>query len=111
MNDLTVIRGDTVTFELTITDSAGDPYDLTGAEVWFSVERLGISKTVGSGITVATPASGVATISLVTADTEDAPNLRVSYRYDVQLRLSDGSIKTPVRGQLIVIPDVTTDVS
>ena len=40
MNDLTVIRGDTVTLTATLVDPLGAAYDLTGAELTFSVADL-----------------------------------------------------------------------
>lgn len=107
MNDLSLIRGDSSELSLTLTDNAGDPYDLTDATVIMTVDDL-FEKSIGSGITVDDPTSGVAAITVDPADTEDAPDARCAYRYDVQVTLSDGSIKTPVRGLFVVIPDVTT---
>lgn len=105
--DITAIRGDTVALSVTVTDSAGLAYDLTGAAVVMTVGDL-FSKSVGDGITVAAPATGVASIAVDPADTQDAPDQRVAYPYDVQITLADGSVKTPIRGQFIVLPDVTT---
>jgi hypothetical protein len=106
--DITVIRGDSVTLVVTVTDAAGLAYDLTGAAVAFTVGTIGIEKTVGAGITVSTPATGVASIAVGPTDTEDAPDQRTAYPYDVQITLADGSAKTPIRGLFIVLPDVTT---
>lgn len=107
---LTMMRGDSRTFTITLTDSAGDPYDLTGASLWFTVGNL-VEKTVGDGITVETPANGVATIDFVPADTESVSDVRRAYRYDVQVKLSDGTVKTPIRGLFVITPDVTTETS
>lgn len=107
MSTITVIRGDTRVLTLTLTDSAGDPFDLTGADVWFTAGDL-IAKRLGDGITVTSPATGVATITLSAGDTDAAPDYRMAYRYDVQLKLADGTVVTPARGRFIVIPDVTT---
>ena len=105
--DLTVTRGDTREFSVTVTDSAALAYDLTGATITFSVDGLGIEKTLGAGIVVSAPATGVAAITLDPDDTKGAPNLRVAYNYDVQIVLADGRVKTPIRGLFIVLPDVT----
>jgi len=107
MNQLTMTRGDTRTFTVTMTDAVGAPFDLTDADVAFSVEDL-FSKSVGDGIVVADPETGVAVITVNPADTEGVEDRRRSYRYDVQLTLADGSVKTPLRGQFVVTPDVTT---
>lgn len=108
MNDLAMIRGDTNEFELTLTDNAGDPFDLTDADITMTVGDL-FTKTIGSGITVSAPLTGVASIVVGPEDTEGAPDVRVAYSYDVQVTLADGRIKTPVRGRFVVVPDVTTD--
>jgi hypothetical protein len=107
MNDITMVRGDTREFSVTVTDSEGDPFDLTDATITLSVDELNIEKTVGAGITVADPLTGVASIVIDPDDTESAPDIRRAYRYDVQLVLEDGRVKTPIRGLFIVLPDVT----
>lgn len=104
-NQITMTRGDTRTFTVTMSDNAGDPYDLTDAEVAFTVDDL-FDKSVGDGIAVADPESGVAVITVTSADTEDASDYRRAYRYDVQVTLSDGSVKTPIRGLFVLTPDV-----
>ena len=103
---LTMMRGDSRTFTVTMTDSAGDPYDLTDAVVQFTVDNL-FEKTVGAGIVVSDPETGVAVVTVDPDDTEGAG--RRAYRYDVQVTLSDGTVRTPLRGLFVVVPDVTTD--
>lgn len=106
--DLTMTRGDSREFSVTVSDAAGDPYDLTDATISFTVDDLFDAKTVGAGITVTAPETGVAVITIDPADTEDAPDRRTAYDYDVQIILADGRVKTPLRGLFIVLPDVTT---
>jgi hypothetical protein len=106
-HQLTMTRGDSRTYSVTISDLEGDPYDLTGASVWFTVDGL-IEKQVGSGIEIETPASGVAVVTIDASDTEDVPDRRTVYRYDVQIQLADGTVKTPIRGLFVITPDVTT---
>jgi hypothetical protein len=76
-NQLVHIRGDSGSFEVTLTDTNGDPLDLTGASVQFTVDGL-LDKSLGDGITV-------------------------------QVTLSDGTVRTPIRGLFVLVPDVTTD--
>ena len=106
-NNLIVVRGDSHTFTLTLTDTAGAPLDLTDADLTFTVKDM-FAKTVGAGITVSAPLTGVATVEVDPADTEGAPDYRREYRYDTQVDLSDGTRVTPIRGKFIVLPDVTT---
>lgn len=102
--DLTVIRGDSAEFTLTL--SGLDEYGLIGADLWFTAGT--IEKRLGDGIEVEDEEAGTATITLEPDDTAGAPGTRSSRPYDVQVRLADGRIRTPVRGRLIIIPDVTT---
>ena len=105
---LTMTRGDTRTFTVTVTNDAGAPLDLTSASLDFTVCDL-FDKSLGDGIAVDTPATGVAVITVDPADTEDSGDRRRSYPYDLQVTLADGSIKTPLSGRFVVIPDVTTE--
>jgi hypothetical protein len=107
MTSLTVIRGDTRELTVTVSDAAGLAYDLTGADIWFTARGL-VSKRLGDGITSAAPQTGVAVISISPADTSSAPPHRAAYPFDVQIKLADGSVRTPIRGLFIVLPDVTT---
>jgi len=106
MNTITMTRGDTRTLTLTLTDADGDPYDLTGAAVRFTVEGI-VDKSLGDGIAVASPATGVAVITINPADTENA-NGRHSYPYDVEVTFADGTVITPILGRFVLRPDVST---
>jgi hypothetical protein len=107
MNNLTVIRGDSRELTVTVSDAAGLVYDLTGADIWFTAGTL-VSKRLGDGIVCDDPETGVAVITIEPGDTSRAPSHRTAYLYDVQIKLVDGSIRTPIRGLFIVLPDVTT---
>lgn len=106
MNKITMTRGDTRTLTLTLTDAAGDPYDLTGATVRMTVGDL-FDKAIGDGIAVASPATGVAVITVNPDDTENA-NGRRSYPYDVEVTFVDGTVVTPILGRFVLRPDVST---
>ena len=108
-------RGDLETYTLTLKDAAGAALDLTGASLWFTVKR-GISdadasavfqKTLGTGIVVAAPLTGVAVITVLAANTAALGDAAVTLLYDVQVKLADGSTKTPLSGEFRVTPDVT----
>lgn len=110
MNKLTIIRGDDVTIPVTFKDSAGDPIDLTGSTVFFTVKNektdsdneAVISKSVASHTT---PASGITQVVLTNEDTDiDAG----SYYWDLQIKDSVGKIQSTKAAQFEVIQDITT---
>lgn len=107
--DYTLIRGDTRVLDLDLTDPImGAAYDLNGASIAFTVDdSLFDAKTVGAGIAV-DESAGTVEVTLDPADTANAPDYRARYRYDVQVTTSDGSVTTPQRGWLIVLPDIPT---
>jgi hypothetical protein len=106
MKNLVVIRGDSETLILILNDDAGSPLDLTDADVRFTVEGL-LTKNLGDGIVVDDPLTGTGTITIEAGDTASAPGRRTAYPYDVQVTLADATVKTPLRGLFVVLPDVT----
>lgn len=104
--DYTMVRGDTRTFDLPLLDANGAAYDPAEiASLEFKVADL-FTATVGDGIAI-DESSGDVTLTVSPTDTEDAPDVRMAYPYDVQVTLDDGTINTPQRGLFIVLPDVT----
>jgi hypothetical protein len=112
--DIEAIRGDTETYDLTLTDAAGDPVNLTGSTVWFTAKRRTsdpdedaiITATQGEGLEVTNAAGGALTLTLAPADTEALESRLVRLEYDVQLKDGTGRITTPLRGKLYVHPDI-----
>jgi hypothetical protein len=110
MNKLTIIRGDDVTIPVTFTDSDGDPINLTGCTVFFTVKNeksdddddAVISKSVTSHTT---PASGITQVVLTHTDTDIDPG---SYYWDLQIKDSAGKIQSTQVAQFEVIQDITT---
>lgn len=100
-----ITRGDTKTWTLPLTDSTGDPFDLTGCTVWFSVkQRFNLPDTdavvssswvdggASDGITVADPASGWIAFGLTA---EQSSELIASlYVADVQVLDPDDNVQT-----------------
>ena len=95
--------------DLTIRATMNQPRDVTGWSVSFTMrDSLGgtahITKTVGSGITIADAGKGVLDIALAKADTS---SLAIqSYVWDVK-RTDTGSNVVLARGQLILEQEVT----
>jgi len=104
MNKLVMVRGDSQVFLLTLVGLPDT--GLADCDVWFTVEGL-LAKRLDDGITVDDPSGAEATIAIEPGDTAGVASARREYPYDVQVQLPDGSIKTPVRGTFVVLPDVT----
>jgi hypothetical protein len=81
--------GEDVSITVTVTDDAGSAVDITGMSisylVWSGTNAAVITKTVGSGIALTTPASGILTITIADTDTDAiAPG-----RYNHELKITD----------------------
>lgn len=103
--NLTVWAGEIRSIVVTVWDlNTGAVEDLTSASVSWKVKRgssTAISKSVGSGITLASdPTTGVFTISLQAANTS---SLEGEYQHEARVTLSDGTIATVLTGRFTVI--------
>lgn len=117
MTTLAATRGDDWEYEATILDEQGDPFDLTGATAWFTLKRdreqddadapvtlYWVSAGASDGIAVADESTGVATISMTAAQTDDLT--LPTYLWDIQVR-SAGKTTTVASGTMSVEADVT----
>jgi len=106
-------RGDDATFSFTCLDSAGQPIDLTDANVTFTVKpqtaredpddsHAVIQKTAN----VIAPSEGRCEVTVSGADTEVC-ELYVEYDFDLQADAGVGKVRTLVVGTYQVLPDVT----
>lgn len=117
MTRLSITRGDTRVYSITLTDADSEPLDLTGVSVTFTAKRSQldsdedaiISKAVGSGIAVDDPETGIAVLTLDPEDTEDLPARTLRLFYDVQVVDAAGVVVTPLMDVLEIQPDVTQD--
>lgn len=113
VTDMQVIRRDDVSFDLTFTDVDGDPINLTGATVFFTVKKRAtdpddeaeISKSITS---FDDPTSGVALLELTTSDTDMSAG---RYLFDIQLKTVDGKIVSSTAGNFLVTQDITVRTS
>ena len=97
---LEVKSGDTLKLPITVVDSAGNPKDLTGVTATFIIARRVrstalITKTVGAGIVLTTPLSGVLT---VTIDPVDSDDLHGTYYFECEVTDLVGDIATIAYG-------------
>ena len=121
MTTLYLVPGDDFIYTATVTDEAGDAYNLTGSTLWFTVKRrksdadasaiaqlYWISGGASSGITVATPATGVAAVRIVAADTDEIT--QAAHSWDLQLKDAAGVVRTVDFGTLVVLNRATAKV-
>jgi hypothetical protein len=97
--NLTAYRGDSWQQTFRLLDSAGNPIDLIGSTVaaWAALngdQAIVLTTTIG-------PDPGLVTMKLPTTITVGA------YRYDLEVSGLDATVKTWIRGRLVVEQDVT----
>jgi len=98
--DVRITAGDTLTFSLTVRDSEGGPFILTGTLA--AQARRTFRDTEAVDFTVTADAN-VATLTLDAADTAE---MEGSWVWDVDYVDSDGT-RTLAAGRLTVSPEVT----
>lgn len=117
-----ITRGDTKTWMLPLTDTTGDPFDLTGCTIWFSVkQRFNLPDTDAvvssswsdgappNGITVDDPASGWISFGLTAAQSSEL--IASLYVADVQVLDTTGTVRTVWQVRLAVGAGTTERVS
>jgi hypothetical protein len=112
---LEIPRGDTRRFQVTVTDEAGLPVNLSGATIYFTVRKKFASsaddtdavfqKSVGAGITITDAAAGVIALVIDPADSRSLP--KIVLLYDLQVITAAGDTITPALGDVAINPDVT----
>ena len=110
--NLQIDRSATFSSDVTVTDTDGTAFDLTGytaaakmAKGYASTQtRVTITATINND-----PTTGVITLSL-TADQTKALDAPARYVYDVEItKTSDSTVTRVIEGIITVSPDVTTD--
>ena len=112
------VRGGTYTLNIPVTNSDGTAFNLTGSEVFFTVNSNSEPTVDGTDSTaqIATstnsfsvPSSGIATITLSPTQTNTLSEGK--YFYDVKLKDSSGNMSVVKRGTLFAIDNLTTRTS
>lgn len=100
-NNISIIRGDSATITLTVTDAQGEPYVILPTDSVTMMVRQNPNSEVVMSKTFTD-----ATLTIAPADTSSLPC--GNYVYDVQLVHEDGWTDTiiPVH-QFVVLPEVT----
>jgi len=105
--------GDDYDYTVALLAADGEtPFDLAGASIWFTAKEAAIltdseaklQLTIGSGISVPTPANGQLIVEFRGAETE---NLEGIWKYDLQIKDSTGKIRTVAYGVLEFLPNIT----
>jgi len=114
LGTITTIRQDTYNFNIYFKDSSDNPIDITGYEIWFTV-RIGVPNTTITTNTDAViskhytngDATGIIAVTLSTNDTD----LDIkTYKYDIQYKKPDGTIKSSGVYDFIISSDITRGV-
>jgi hypothetical protein len=103
--DLKLYRGDSYTWRLILwnDDAKTVPFDLTGAIVESEIrDKPSGAKIIPLTCVITLP--NTIDITAYPANSVAAPPKGV---WDCQITLPDGTVKTPIGGQVIVVPDVT----
>lgn len=109
MTSISRFRGDTVPDQITITDAAGDPVNVTGYSFLLTVNKnKDPSSTEGqlfqvAGVIISGPA-GTVKFTPTANQTDQLPG---KYYYDIQMTDGGGLIKTIVTGSYVIKQDVT----
>lgn len=109
-NPIYIYRGDDRDLNITFTNAAGAPLDITGYSVWFTAKTDPLLPD-GSAIlqsivsTFTSPTSGTATIPIT--HTQTSGLVAGQYYYDIQYKTAGSKIYTAVNDFLIVTNDVT----
>lgn len=110
---LSLVRGDSQDYTLTIKNSSGVPYCLKNWKIYFTLKtnydlpdsQASLQKTV---TTFADTTSGTSGVAVITLDATDTVNLEPGeYDFDIQAVTSENKNYTLMRGKYQVEYDVT----
>ncbi len=113
------IRGDSRVLNIQVYESDGvTPFNLTGCEIFFTLNASSTPTDDGTDATAAikkstssfsSPTSGLATITLLNTDTQSL--VQGTYYYDIQLKDGLGNITSLGQNSFGVNDDITTRVT
>lgn len=101
-NNISITRGDSAVFSLSIKKADGEPYEIVeGDTVIFTVKKSTFDKDI---ITQKTVVNGVITIN-----PDDTKSLEYgTYYYDVELTQSDGFVSTVISPHKFIVEQEVT---
>ncbi len=111
-----VIRQDSDIFTVPFVDNVGDPIDITGWEVRFTVRTVVPATTItddtdaaviiSAEATIPTGTDGLAEFNISPTDTDYDPG---EYVYDIQYKKTTGAIKSLAYSTYTITADITRD--
>lgn len=112
MNLNPLYRGDTREYALTFTDSNGDPINIDGWTIYFTLKKnerdTDDEAALKKDTTEHEPEVGKTKFTLTPSNTNDLKPAK--YFYDIQVKKKDGDkdvIVTVVKGNLEILTDIT----
>ena len=109
--NLRIDQGASFSSDVTVTDTNGDAFNLTGYTAAAKMAKGYASTRTRTSITTSIasdPTTGVITLSL-TADQTNALDAPARYVYDIEiLRTSDSTVTRVIEGIITISPSVTT---
>jgi predicted metalloendopeptidase len=107
--NLEIVRGDDKFYNLTFTDSNGDPIDITGWTIFFTAKlRKNQTDSEGLQVNVSVHTDAVNGETQIHLPNTDTINLQPgNYYYDIQAKKDNGNIFTILMGKLKVYEHIT----
>lgn len=109
-----IIRGDdtTINVQITQTDTSGviTPFDITGSKVWFTIKKSQDDQDSAAIFQqpVTTHDNAVAGLTHFTiTHTQSGFFALGNYYYDIQIKLTNGTIFTIIRDNVSIVYDIT----
>lgn len=104
-----IIKRDSYSFPITLEQSNGEPLDITGYTIFFTVKAMASAEDstaiIQKNITEHTdPTEGESLITLTSTDTDQTAG---EYWYDVQIKSPSGNITSCEAGKFEILQDIT----
>jgi hypothetical protein len=108
---ITIYQGDNFDQTFQVLDGEGEPLDLSAVTAGAAQMRLAMDRTadliVSFVVDITQRADGVFTFSL-DADASSSIGVKKGF-YDVQLREGDNRVRTYLRGEVEILPEITVN--
>lgn len=107
--NFSMFRGDSKILQITIKDLAGQPVSLAGLQSarWAMAPKITsapvLTKSLGSGILIASESGGVLEVTLLPTDTQ---NLSGSYYHELEIIDVSGKVSTILTGNIEIVNDL-----